>query len=151
MTRVQRFHKLITQSQSDVISVRKNRVIFYKIDRILSTFPSSPISTKPNITRIALSHIPLLYSPSKFVDYAIETIMPMVIFSGHIRENLVIDSLYIAQEDRKTAEMDPDNNAIFRVSLNLHRMFEFIVPTCAYWNGVDYMGYGAAVLSSYLL
>lgn len=149
-SKVKQFESEIAHNQSDEISTFDNKLTFYKVNRILSQYPRS-ITKAQNSIRVVVSHLPLLYSPSNFVDNVMEIISPTIIFSGHVHENTLIDALFISQEDRKVTALDNEQNLIYTVDLKSDRMFEFVVPTCSYRMGQLFTGYGAAVIGKNLI
>lgn len=124
-------------------------VNFYKINRIIQNVPI--IKEKKNFfdtkfINVGLSHIPLMFTPSMFVEKVLSKMQPHLLFTAHEHKSMIISTDAIQRGDRHIVPVTPNDNKIHTNTLGAINMFEIIVPTCSYRMGVSKIGYGLAVI-----
>lgn len=97
---------------------------------------------------IGLSHIPLLFIPSLFVEKILTKMQPHILFTAHEHKSMIVSIDAIARSDRHIVPVTPKDNNIHSYDLGSSDMIEIIVPTCSYRMGVNKIGYGFAVIGS---
>ncbi|XP_069671833.1 metallophosphoesterase 1 homolog isoform X2 [Periplaneta americana] len=143
--KLERFQE--TFKQPDVIQFQ--HVEMYKVNRLAYTIPRSESNqrlSQGNKTRIILSHLPLLFVPSGFVQQAVTQIRPHVIFTAHDHKSLHISAETETGEERLAEMLPPGAGPVWHFQLGGGLVHELVVPTCSYRMGVADMGYGAAVI-----
>ncbi|KAG8228021.1 hypothetical protein J437_LFUL003656 [Ladona fulva] len=142
---------------------------FIKVNRITESYPSLKIVNTPkaNISRVLLSHLPLLPASSGFVERVLSQLRPHLIFSAHDHKSFHFDADVDVKSGRivghyhvfplggsdvalKTAaarKAQGKTSFSWMFYLGDSIVHEIMVPTCSYRMGVPYMGFGAATLS----
>lgn len=136
-----------TFKQPDVLHI--GLIDMFKVNRIAYTFPKLNENSgqlQGNRTRIILSHLPMLFTPSAFVHEVVSQIHPHVMFTAHDHKSLHVSADKDTGEERLAEMLPPGAGPIWQYQLNAGLVHEFIVPTCSYRMGTLDMGYGAAVI-----
>lgn len=140
-----RFERLF--SQPDVIEFRN--ITFYKINRLLHTIPKLPQRMEffePSKLVIGLSHIPLMFIPSPFVEKLLNRMQPHLLFTAHEHKSMIVSTNAIMRDARQIIPITKKTNLFHTVSLGVADMYEIMVPTCSYRMGTNKMGYGYAII-----
>lgn len=136
-----------TFKQPDVLHI--GLIDMFKVNRVAYTFPKLNENSRQlqgNRTRIILSHLPLLFTPSAFVHQVVTHIRPHAVFTAHDHKSLHVSADKDTGEERLAEMLPPGAGPIWQYQLNAGLVHEFIVPTCSYRMGAADMGYGAAVI-----
>ncbi|XP_045464730.1 uncharacterized protein C630.12 isoform X2 [Harmonia axyridis] len=134
--------------QADVISFQK--VTFFKVNYLIHTFPKYEKRNfyDTNKINVVLSHVPLMFVPSVFVEKVISHLQPQVIFAGHKHRAMIINTNAFLRQDRHIVPITPEDNKVFKFSLGSTDMYEILVPTCSYRMGTDKIGFGYAIIEN---
>lgn len=143
--KMERFQE--TFKQPDVMHL--GHIDMFKVNRIAYTIPKPEKNVnhlQGNRTRIIFTHLPLLFTPSAFVQQVVTQIRPHAIFSAHDHKSRHTSA--DAETGKKIlAEMlPPSGGPVWQYQLNNGLVHELMVPTCSYRMGVADMGFGAAVI-----
>ncbi|XP_046391754.1 metallophosphoesterase 1 homolog [Ischnura elegans] len=142
---------------------------FIKVNRLIESFPHEKVNTplSTNLSRILLSHLPILPASGGFVDRVITQLHPQLIFSAHDHKSFHFDAdidvrsgkivghyrvfplggseVALKTAAAKKAQGKSVSSWMFYLGDSI--VHEIMVPTCSYRMGVPYMGFGAATLS----
>ncbi|RZC41165.1 C630.12 -like protein, partial [Asbolus verrucosus] len=143
--KLKRFHRAFAQPE---LIVHKN-ITFFKINRLIQSIPVFKDKREFYDTSkifIGLSHLPLMFMPSLFVEKVFKKMLPQVLFTAHEHKSMIVSTDALVRLDRQIIPVTPDNNKIYEYTLGNTDMYEFIIPTCSYRMGTDKIGYGFAVL-----
>ncbi|XP_063920022.1 uncharacterized protein Mppe isoform X2 [Zophobas morio] len=143
--KMKRFHRAFPQPE---LIVHKN-ITFFKINRLILSIPVFKEKRDFYDTSkifIGLSHLPLIFLPSPFVEKVFRKMLPQVLFTAHEHKSMIVITDALIRQDSQIIPVTPDNNKIYEYPLGSTDMYEFIIPTCSYRMGTDKIGYGFAVL-----
>ncbi|XP_068894487.1 metallophosphoesterase 1-like isoform X2 [Tenebrio molitor] len=143
--KLKRFHRAFAQPE---LITYKN-ITFFKINRLIQSIPVFKDKREFYDTSrifIGLSHLPLMFMPSLFVEKVFNKMLPQVLFTAHEHKSMIVSTDALLRQDRQIIPVTPDNNKIYEYTLGNTDMYEFIIPTCSYRMGTDKIGYGFAVL-----
>lgn len=147
--KLKRFYRAFAQPDMSTIK----HVNFYKINRIIQNVPimkeKKDFFDTSHLT-IGLSHIPLMFTPSVFVEKVLSKMQPHLLFTAHEHKSMIISTDAIQRGDRHIVPVTPNDNKMHNYGLGAVNMIEIIVPTCSYRMGVNKIGYGLAVLGKFL-
>lgn len=124
---------------------------FFKINRLIADIPVYKEKREFFDTEhlfIGLSHVPLMFKPSAFVDKVMKKMMPHLIFTAHEHKCMIINTDAYLNQDYHISPVTPDNNKIFEYSLGTKDMYEILIPTASYRMGTNKIGYGFAVIEN---
>lgn len=155
-TKINRFRKMFFEKGKWKVG----NIIFYNINRITQEMPAQDPNLKhDNLTRIFLSHLPILEWNNPFSRKAVETFKPHLIFSGHHHQSLIkkikmkrIDDPEIPNQlnnDKKTAYTM--NKFDLNELIENNEVLEINIPTCSYRMGAMDIGYGFAIIDDHTL
>ncbi|XP_054288846.1 uncharacterized protein LOC129004327 [Macrosteles quadrilineatus] len=120
-----------------------------KMQRIVPPLP--PLAAGDNMTRVVISHMPLLGVPSAFAAEVLQRLRPHVILSAHDHKSVHFSGDIDTGERRLVENLDinrlsdePSSSWRFQRSDTL--VNEVVVPTCSYRMGVPDMGFGVALV-----
>ncbi|CAG9856566.1 unnamed protein product [Phyllotreta striolata] len=143
--KIRRFERAF--SQPNLITFRNLNL--FKINRLISDIPvyksNRDFYNTSNIF-IGLSHIPLMFKPSTFVEKVINKMKPQILFTAHEHKSIIINADAHLRQNIHLTPVTPDNNGIFEYTLGTEDMYEIIVPTASYRMGTSNVGYGYAVI-----
>ncbi|XP_060519624.1 uncharacterized protein LOC132697898 isoform X1 [Cylas formicarius] len=143
--KLQRFERAFSQPS---ITVVKN-VTFFKINRLTSIIPVYKKERDFYNVReifVGLSHVPLMFKPSPFVDKVINKMLPHVLFTAHEHKSMIIKTDALLRQDFHITPVTPENTKIFQFTLGSTDMYEIMVPTCSYRMGTTKIGFGYAAI-----
>ncbi|XP_008190944.1 uncharacterized protein Mppe [Tribolium castaneum] len=140
-----RFHRAFAQPEL----INHKNITFFKINRFIQSIPV--IKEKRDFYDtskifVGLSHVPLMFIPSLFVEKVFNKVLPQVLFTAHEHKSMIVSTDALLRQDRQIVPVTPDNNKVYEFTLGNTDMYEFIIPTCSYRMGTDKIGYGFAVL-----
>ncbi|KAJ8949953.1 hypothetical protein NQ318_002360 [Aromia moschata] len=134
-------------SQPDIISVKN--ITFLKINKLTRSIPvykkdRSFFST--NQIFVGLSHVPLMYKPSTFVDKVINKMLPHLLFTAHEHKSMILSTDPLHHHEFHIVPVTPDNNQVFKYTLGETDMYEILIPTCSYRMGTTNIGFGYGII-----
>ncbi|XP_057668197.1 metallophosphoesterase 1 homolog [Diorhabda carinulata] len=136
-------------SQPNFISYKN--LNFFKINRLVSEIPVYKKKREFFDTEhlfIGLSHVPLMFKPSLFVDKVMKKMRPHLMFTAHEHKSMIINTDAHLSQDYQISPVTPDNNKIFQYTLGTKDMYEILIPTASYRMGTNKIGYGFAVIEN---
>ncbi|CAG9833715.1 unnamed protein product [Diabrotica balteata] len=136
-------------SQPKFITFRN--ISFFKINRLISDIPVYKKKRDFYNTDelfIGLSHVPLMFKPSTFVDKMLNKMMPHVMFTAHEHKSMIFNTDAHLRQDFHLTPVKPEINQIFEYSLGTKDMYEIVLPTASYRMGTNKIGYGFAVIEN---
>ncbi|CAH1106521.1 unnamed protein product [Psylliodes chrysocephalus] len=136
-------------SQPSFITFR--HLNLFKINRLVSEIPVYKKKREFFDTSeifIGLSHVPLLFKPSIFVEKVLNKMMPHVLFTAHEHKSMIINTDAHLRQDIHLTQVTPENHEIFEYSLGTKDIYEFLIPTASYRMGTNKIGYGYAVIEN---
>lgn len=124
---------------------------FFKINRMIQTIPK--FNEKRNFSDtshifVGLSHIPLIYSPSSFVDNVLSKMQPHLLFTAHEHKSMIVTSNRLLMQDRQIFPITPEENKVMKLILGGNDIYEILVPPCSYRMGTGKIGYGYAIFEN---
>ncbi|KAJ8972403.1 hypothetical protein NQ317_010326 [Molorchus minor] len=134
-------------SQPSLISIKN--ITYFKINRLTHNMPVYKKQRDFFDTDqifVGLSHVPLMFKPSTFVDKVITKMMPHVLFTAHEHKSMIISTDALLRQDFHIVPVTSDNNQVFEYTLGVTDMYEILIPTCSYRMGTTKIGYGYAIL-----
>ncbi|XP_063237247.1 metallophosphoesterase 1 isoform X2 [Bacillus rossius redtenbacheri] len=164
LDKLRRFERAFPQP--DVIQLQFADVL--KVNRLSYSVPKPEqygVSLVANRTRIVLTHLPLLFLPSAFVQQGTggvrqrecvptaqvsAQLRPQLIFSAHDHKSLHAAADAGSGEERVLEVLQPSagRSPVYRFPLGRAALHEVMVPTCSYRMGVYRMGYGVAAIDA---
>lgn len=145
--KINRFNKVFPQG--DFLSVYN--ITFFKINRMIQSIPK--FEEKRNfydISRIfvGLSHVPLIFIPSLFVDKVLKKMQPHLLFTAHEHKSMIVTTDGLLMQDRQIFPVTSEDNKVMEFTLGESDMYEILVPTCSYRMGTDKIGFGYAIIEN---
>nr|XP_023026581.1 metallophosphoesterase 1 homolog [Leptinotarsa decemlineata] len=148
--KIKRFDRAF--SQPSLINFKN--ITFFKINRLISDIPVYKEKREFYNTDeifVGLSHVPLMFKPSIFVDKVIEKMMPHLLFTAHEHKSMIISTDALLRQDFQIVPVTPKDQQIFEFTLGMTDMYEILIPTSSYRMGTDKVGYGYAIIENNVL